>query len=374
MSNGVEKPTSTAKASATTVPTITVQPTGAAASQVTGNAMPGSDSENLNTARSAWVLAGLLFICIGLGCYRMIFVKQRDYFRRKNSKSEVLADLIAYVPDESSRAWPHIVAGVTGCIGFCLICGSVFAFPFSRSSESFQGMAASAAGVSFSILISGISFWTLYQTKRIAHENGYKIANFTELVDELTRELGRLQEDFLTTHNQRAVAHHRVFVITTNPFFGILSYPTSDFTTKYRLALHGIADCVKSSLNYNQIHNHVQGADFCFEIICGDNEALLEFHTNFYGNTPDAANRAQQTTNLVEQEIQHIQQAAGNQIIFTRVRQIPPTQFMVIGNLLYEFTLETAEGRSEIYDTDVKEERRACDRFAQTFRVLKQLR
>ena len=312
----------------------------------------------------------LFFVCLIDFIY--VYGRHRDTLGTK-SLHDRLKHVLFHVPDECSNAWPHVLGLVTGLLGLCITAGASFGWLVSDNDDvgSLHSFSIGASAFLFAAVVSCVSVWTLWQTMRIDHKVGYRITGFVDLIQELTKEIERLTKDFIETHSQRAVEYHHVALVTTNPFLGMLSYPEESFTFKFEGALHTVARCVNASIAFNREHCHT--IVFGFEVICGDNAALQTFHETFYEDGTDKVERATRMTAEVEKRIQDHEQSARRKI-YTRVAKVPPTQFLVVGDAVYEFTLEALGQRSEIYDTDVRQDRRAAKKSLATFEILKGIR
>jgi hypothetical protein len=118
---------------------------------------------------------------------------------------------------------------------------------------------------------------------------------------------------------------------------------------------------------------------FQFEIICGSEKTIDLFHRTYYrrgagGLAPSRDPDVLEADRTAERFIRELSGAARTGIA-TRVRAIPKTQFAVVGNVVFEFILD-APGRrapTEINRARRIEEAVTCNRFAETFKILKQL-
>ena len=181
----------------------------------------------------------------------------------------------------------------------------------------------------------------------------------------------RLRRDFVENHGMRALEHHAVAIITTNPFFGCLSYKDENFTGELSAQLFKMAAAVGESVRNSS--GHAGGRrNSRFEIICGDTAALQAFHEEFYAMDPRKQELADERTKWTNDRLAELENRAGAEIV-TRVKVVPPNQFAVVGDVVYDFTLESFGQRSEIFDTDVKQDRRTARKAFTTFEILKTL-
>jgi hypothetical protein len=317
-----------------------------------------------------WVNAGLLLVLAALMTYVLI------YFFYRNSLLGVplrgkLSYLISRVPDEDSPAWPHVLGGVLMCLGFCLLVGSYVALmPFVSADFNRHSTALTAGGLMFAVLISAVSFWTLWQTKKIEQIQGSNVGSFRELIEMMVRDMESLSDDF-RANNNRVREHHRVFLVTTNPYFGKLSFPFDKVTQKFEDAMSHNAKHVKSSSSPDRTEG------FQMEVLCGDLSAIVKFHQIFYRGKGEVVaatddNQVVKASQDTEAFIRRLNEDAGCEIVH-RAQRVPKTQFAIIGNVVYEFILEAPGFQSEIHRARRIGDKVACDRFLETFRLLKDL-
>jgi hypothetical protein len=317
---------------------------------------------------SCFALSVVIYVCLYLG-FRTSFLGL--------SFSDKIAHLISHVPDDDSPAWPHILAGVLFCMGLCLSVGvSVSSLQFVTSNPNAHSMALTASGLVFGVLISSISFWTLWQTKRIEQAQGSNINGFRELITAIAKEIEFINKDFRENNKRIGREHHRVFLVTTNPYFGHLSF-TGDVESTDRFA-----DAMRHAAE--NVHFSGDNADderFKMEILCGDRQAIQGFHQTFYGKAGAQADQNDSKVVKASHETEHFlselqakadPMATGTPNLISRAEKIPKTQFAIVGNCVFEFILETPGYQSEIRRARRIREKVVCDRFRETFELLKE--
>jgi hypothetical protein len=350
-----------------------------------------------------WLLLGLGSLAISLVIYWCIYWNSRVLLRRLNIR-DLISDLISHVPKDDSPAWPHILAGVFACLGTCLLAGFFVASLLSKSQNvNSHGIALTSGELVFAVLISGISFWTLCQTKRIELIQGSNIDGFRGLIQALTEEIEFVNNDF--SRYKRARIHHRIYLVTTNPYFGLLSFGRDDTdTARFENALRQAARHVESTKALCEEER------FKIEILCGAEETIRRFHETFYrsrehrafspnGDPSEQATDQQNGITSVPQSEQLPQEderstnhdreiadattrttkfitdldtEAEKQICFL-AKHVPKTQFAIIGNVVFEFILETPGLQTEIHKARLIREKIVCDRFVETFAMLRRL-
>src|SRR5260221_11316520 len=68
---------------------------------------------------------GGICLLLSIGCYA-----RAAWLGRSSLKAlrwiDRLAALVSHLPDDSSKAWPHVTGGVLGCTGFALLIAAVW--------------------------------------------------------------------------------------------------------------------------------------------------------------------------------------------------------------------------------------------------------
>lgn len=198
-------------------------------------------------------------------------------------------------------------------------------------------------------------------------------------IRQLTEAMKTLKDRF--DEGRRPNESYRVLFVTKNPFFGMLTYQGRTFTERFADELTALANCLE---RYNKtailtngaaIDNGSRRSGFDFRVICADTGLLNKFHLEVIKEISDEASAkslAPKMTQEVDEKLRRIDHLAGYlspTSVFKRVDDIPPTQFMIIGDTLYEFTLESTRSGSDVRYADIKEDKRACDRYQETFEV-----
>lgn len=315
---------------------------------------------------SFWFWIGLLLTIYSLLSYRKIWqTHKKDLHEKSFLKS--LEYIISHIPSSESRPWKHVKAGMSFCIGICLLGGSTIGVVFNNQNINVHALSITAAGLVFAVLISFISFWTLWQTKRIEHIQGYRITHFRSLITKLNEEMKYLVSDYAVANEKNAQDHHRFLFITTNPYLGYLSFPNEEPTEEFKNLFHSLVDHVRESL-VSQASNHNQ---IRVEIVCGNLRALHKFHLDFYNGKPDGVAKAKKATREIEARFKSINDMTQGKVL-RRVRNIPRSpQFAIVGNTLFDFTLDARAPYTEISETNIVADRKRCDIYTHTFNLLR---
>ncbi len=309
-----------------------------------------------------WIILGILSLLGAVVLYVRMYRKARTSFMGLKMRV-LLSDLISHVDNEDDTALPHIFAGVLGSLGVCLLTGAVIGSALNGAQElNTHSIALTSGGLMFAVLISGISFWTLYQTKRIEEIQGSVISSFRGLIEAMTDQLRRVNDDF-RLNRFNAHEHHRVLIVTTNPCFGLLSFPDEKFTEDFADEMRHAASNVNRGAEKD-------GEKYKMEILCGSPEIIMQFHRNFYKTPGDL--RIEQKSQKTETFIKVLETEAGTNIV-SRANEILNTQFAIIGNVVFEFVLETPGHETEIHQARRIREKVVCDRFRELFDLLKRL-
>lgn len=302
----------------------------------------------MNKFTVLWI--GGASLLLSVGCYA-----RAAWLGRSSLKPlrwiDRLAALVSHLPDDSSKAWPHVTGGVLGCTGFALLIAAVW--------DSFAvlgyHLTLEISNLFFALLVAFVAFWTLWQTKRIEQNQAVEMFGFKGLIGQITKEIAALMTEVFA-HPVAKFPRFRILLITTNPYFGQLSYPgeksTDDFANSMRTASKRAA---ANSMR--------------FEILCGSASALASFHEAYFKkNGMTEPDKAQAATS---ESLEFISELKGATI--HQVRRVPKIQFAVIGNVVLEFILDSSEGHTDIQRYKRTHEKVVADRYEAFFEELTQL-
>lgn len=311
---------------------------------------------------------GVLCIVIGIVGYNWLYWRARSDLQGFTFR-ETVAQLISHLPDDSSSAWPHLVCGVAVTLGLSLVGGfAIEGFSAQFDARIPTGTGATLAGVIFGAEIGMISFWTLWQTKRIERGQGVMVHGFPALVTTMSREMKTLWDE-LERSDWTPQAHHRFLLVTTNPWFGMLSNPNAAWTQEFREGLERLACAVSTCQKKNSVR------PFVFGILMGDAARLKEFHDLYHSDLKGAAKdqAVVDATRRLNEFIAILKQYGANDSQICAKTSVPAIQFAVIGNVVFEFILDTVGGATEVHRARLLRERILCERFVQTYGVLESL-
>lgn len=183
-----------------------------------------------------------------------------------------------------------------------------------------------------------------------------------------------MEKSIREDHNFKAQPHHRLYAVAPHFYFGMLSFPNDAVTQRYRNALTDLCQARSSSKN-----------GFPIEIICGDEGLIRKWHEEYYKKTSDPDLKIAEADRLFEQLISdmnsrglriegdHGQENFEENSLFIRMSSLPDVQFMVIGNKLFEFTMNSVNSSTEIYNTQVISDSRQCNAYVNHFLFIKRL-
>jgi hypothetical protein len=147
-----------------------------------------------------------------------------------------------------------------------------------------------------------------------------------------------------------------VLLITTNPYYGQLSYPgekvTFDFANSMRTA-SGLA--AQKSMR--------------FELLCGDPITLGTFHDGYFKK--NGSTDSVKATAATKECLDFVAELKGATV--HQVSRVPKIQFAVIGNVVLEFILDSGEGNTDIQRYKRTHEKVVADRYDAFFKELTQL-
>jgi len=132
-----------------------------AAAAIHWRSLIGSSAES--HPLKAWIILGCVSSGIAMLSYFLIYRSSRTFFIGRHWR-DIISDLISHVPNEKDPALPHILAGVFACLGICLLLGVLVASLLSGNQNvNSHNIALTTGALVFAVLISTVSFWTLYQ-------------------------------------------------------------------------------------------------------------------------------------------------------------------------------------------------------------------
>lgn len=311
------------------------------------------------------VLLSTALMALGIIIYWLIWYGHRDSFER-SSYLQALVDLISHIPTAASKPGLHIAAGMSFASGLSLLISTAIADILishsSRTPDQLGGMVATIGGVLISIGFSGISLWTLWQTRRIEFQAGYKVHDFHDLISILDDELEKIITSYEGVYGRKAQPFHRVYLVTTHPFLGALTYPNSNKTTMFKNHLSTLTSCLNDDTDSKLI----------FRVLCGNHNAIQKFYSNYYASAGKENEKIIQKAKSVSSDIDEMNARvlrSGGQQPFILCEQIPPVQFMIVGNTLFEFTLESGHSQSEVFNTQVVHDSRYCGAYIKNFEI-----
>lgn len=297
------------------------------------------------------IVVGLVLVVVGVFCYTWAARDGWDDLRSRPWLGKI-ADIVSHLPRDVTPAWPHVLGGVTFFSGASLaLAGSVaHAFALGRH------YAMEFAGFLFAAAIAVISFYTLWQTRRIDLRIGTEIETFRALVEKLTRDARKLYDASFDGNGTFTNAQLRFLLVTKNPLFGQLTFPGEKITEDFKNALVELATRVPQGVSLG--------------IVCADEPTLTAFHEQYFKDKgASAATKTENANSETTAFLDEITRKAGRCVI-RRVTDVPPIQFAVIGNRTYEFFLETTDGSTDIQRSQQIDEGRTARRFAEFFEQL----
>jgi hypothetical protein len=313
------------------------------------------------------IAAGLLVLALGI--YAYLSWKNSAVLESQRTPRTFI-DLFSHLPVSESGPAPHVIAGASLLSGLSLLVGIFLADRLGEEGRFFEITIASA-GLLIAVAFSFVTIWTLWQTRRIDFRAGYKIFDFLDLIRKLNLELDALNKSYVDVYKKRAQPFHRVYLVTTEPFLGSLSYRDSPESDAFRGHLDRL-----SRHRADSLRNGNGGQKFEFHVVCGDSETICNFHRNFYAGTDQSETEIELAATAANHDIDRFNkmvQETGHEGPFYRTDKIPPVQFMVIGNKLFEFTLESQGSMTEIFNTQVVFDTRFCKNYIETFGIFKQV-
>ena len=319
---------------------------------------------------AVWIAmwSGAFCILIGLVGYNWLYWQARADLSGLTFR-ETLGQLFSHLPDDSSAAWPHILSGVSLAVGVSLVGGfALEGFAAQFDSRVPTGIGATLAGSIFGAEIGAVAFWTLWQTKRIERGQGVMVLGFSALITAMSREMNSLWNE-IEQSQWIPQSHHRFLLVTTNPWFGMLSHPSATATIEFKEKLARLALATQNCRATN-------GPPFRFGILMGNPERVRAFHENYFTHLTDEAARSDAVDTAdkkLDGFVRELVQAGAYDSDIMRKASVPAFQFAVIGGVVFEFILDTVDGATEVRRARILRERLLCERFVQTYGVLREL-
>jgi len=309
-------------------------------------------------------------VTIGSIIYWVLFLRNQPVFTNQSWK-KTLVDLISHLPDSTSGPGAHIFAGVFFASGVSGIISIIIADAIS-SPDQLHGMIISTNSLLIAALFSSVTLWTLWQARRISYQSGYQIHDFHDLISHVNNDLEDLCDSISNVYNMKPQPFHRVYLVTKQPFLGMLTYPVSPETRKFKQHLITLSSYAANSIAAKEGGKAIN--PLVFEIICGTENVISQFHKEYYQGGSKSKQEIKQLGEDVELEIRQMDeklQAVGAHGPFYRTVKVPKVQFMIIGNKLYEFTLHPGNSVTEIFNTQVVTDSRYCNAYIETFSILR---
>lgn len=299
---------------------------------------------------------------VGIWTYSYIYNKNIDHLRYQDLPS-LIVSLFSHVNDEKATATPHVIAGLSTMVGLIgLITLIIVAIqPFAEVDASLMLSLFSALTVLF---FAATEIWTLWQTRRISHERGHKIDTFPQLIARLAKDLDELEEAIRKDFKNKPHDHHRLYIVAPHFLFGMLSHPDADETLDYRDALRSLFE-----------RRRACETPFTIEVICGTDVEIETWHKRHI-KTVDSE-ELQTKNEDFEKYLEDLDEMGRREgetgSLFTRISPVPDVQFMIIGNTLFEFTMNSINKNTEILNTQVMYSRRTCEAYINQFRFIKRI-
>ena len=310
------------------------------------------------------LLLWLISFLVGIGIYySVIYRPNKDLFSGMNTWDRLLT-VFSHIADSNTTPTPHIFAGVLLLMGTSGLVSTATVWiarphPFDLSLvlSVFSGLTV--------VFFIAVEIWTLWQTRRLFFSQGYVVADFRRLIVQLTEELNLLERSVRIDHKMKPQKHHRVYVVAPHFFFGMLSFPDSKETLDYRNSLTNICALRKSC-----------ASAFDVQFICSDSDSIAKWHVGFFTERDNPQQKVQDANTAFEALVQEMDTKGlreGESSMFTRLAHVPNVQFMVIGNKLFEFTMNSANNSTSIFNTQVLSDSRQCDAYIEQFKFVKRL-
>lgn len=301
-----------------------------------------------------WVLS-VSAVVAGIGILYWIY----SHLPEKNGFVHDIPKLISGIAHKEVKAHHHVIAGVMLFSGVSVIAGLMTARLFGVVSVTVGSFSSTNSGLVLGVLTLVLALWTLHQTKKLERLQGDGIKGFDTLIVSLTETLQTLKARF-DQSNDKMSRDFRLYIVTNNPYFGINSYPSERVATDYSHALTNLADTIRVCRTGGSAEM------FKVKIICANPDTLAEFNAEFQDRNAKSVDWRTSESELL---IQKLEANIGADSVLRLPMQLPSVQFIIIGNVTYEFMLEAndswgAKARgSNIMHTTRIDDGRVADRY-----------
>lgn len=301
-----------------------------------------------------------LFIGLAAGCAVCGFLLYLPIYGRLAEKRSILRDiprLIAHVPDAS--AGHHIAAGVLLFSGLSLLAGAGYSQLFC-SKLDWNSYLATSSGLMLGFFTLILSFWTLWQTKRLERLQGERIDRFDSLIKIIGKEIEDMIARYLQGHD-RSSDLFRVCIVTNNPYFGVITYPNGDVTIAFSATMNNLCKHIQNyRVKKAKKSRLATDKGFRLRIVCADSVNLSTFNKQYF-DAADGQAGLEEVNKQSESFLGEICSLLGAECVTRLPIVLPDVQFVIVGNVVYEFVLEAPEDQNQDRGTNICHTRRVED-------------
>ena len=323
-----------------------------------------------------WIFFGVGLACTLWGlylCWRIYSLVSDGRKRSIKGFFHSIPAAISHVPHSTISAIDHIKTGLFLFAGVSIMAGFLAA-KIIHSQESTAGYMVTNAGLVLGTLTLTLTLWVLWQTRKLERLQGEDIDRFDGLIKNMTEELGNLVERY-DENRDKSLSLFRVYLVTNNPYFGVISFPGKAVTDQFMDAFDGLCRRVKT---FRDNQDPTKGEGFKVKIICANEEHLKKFNSNYFGNGEDV--ELKKSIDDSETFIKHLKDSMGEDSVIRIPLEIDEAQFAVVGDVVFEFFLESPNASdskrsrgSEIRNTNRVQDRTVAARFERYTRFLEKL-
>jgi hypothetical protein len=285
------------------------------------------------------------FTALGLLCYLHIYWHNRETLQNNSLRNAFMA-VFSHVDRTDAGPFPHMFAclftlfGIAGLLSLLIVnVENENSFNFGLTLSTF-----SVVTVAFFIVLE---VWTLWQARRLAFNQGYEVIEFKELTRLIGDALQRQRKSITQHYKGIPQSFHRVYVLAPEFYFGHMSFPDSE-------------ERVNIKMGYQEAFSRSRTSNLKLQIICGDKDLAGRFHKEYFGDgAEDSVRRADDT---FEEFLETIPRAN-----LKRANKLPPMQFIIIDNTLFEFSLASNNNHSEVFNTQVISDSKTLNIYIRQF-------
>ncbi|MEK0159811.1 hypothetical protein WLQ65_11835 [Pseudoalteromonas piscicida] len=316
-----------------------------------------------------------------------------------------ISSIFIHIDHHKARLSSHIIAGLLLIGGVGGLFTSITLGLLNKEND--VGLGVSIFSAYTIVFFFVVEMWVLWQTLRTNFEQGHVIADFQELIQKLTEALRNLEDDIRQHYlngSEEAFVNQRLYIAAPHFIFGLMSFPTHKIFSQYIESLRAVFKLAAELEEKNRMRLPIK-------IIFGSDEVITDWHRDRMKarfdtglTSKDVSESEKKLNREFEKHIEDIFQPVGLDVqqkhfsttdnefnekiylsekencesslpeqYFIRMKQSFEVQFMIVGGVLFEFTLNSQNDFTSIRDTQVVRDERTIRTYIAQFELLSRL-